>query len=533
MTNLSELPGLPIGMPVELDAATLVDMAGLVAGGSPRRVLRLNPAALKAFAELQAGYVRTTSGAKLGRRLSDAGLLHPRPERFSPSEIAELVTVVIPVRDRADDLRRCLAALVGVTEADADARSRFADEHFAAEVPHSVRLIVVDDASRAPDAIADIAARYGATLVRRDVNGGPGAARNSGLAQATTPFVAFCDSDCVPPIDWIESLFGHFADPLVAAVAPRIVASAPDSGDAEVATSGATGASGVDRISLARRFAAARSPLDLGRHPARVQAMSRVSYVPTAALIVRRTALDQLAGQPAFDELLRYGEDVDLIWRLIEADWRVRYDPTVQVAHREPQRWRSLLSRRFAYGGSAPALEDRHPDQVSPLILVASPAVTVAALLARRPAWAAVACAVGYLELAIELKRSAMPLRGAATPVARSVEETFFGVGRWTSQFIAPAAIAAMAIPIGSWRSRAWRAGVIVALLAASPIREWSRQRPPIDVASWTAAVLCDDLAYGAGVWAASIRQGHLRAVRPRVRLRLLSSRNNPRRGHR
>ena len=46
-----------------------------------------------------------------------------------------------------------------------------------------------------------------------------------------------------------------------------------------------------------------------------------VPYVPSAALIVRT----ELA---RFDEALRYGEDVDLVWRLHDAGHRVIYDPT-------------------------------------------------------------------------------------------------------------------------------------------------------------------------------------------------------------
>src|ERR1019366_5132567 len=113
------------------------------------------------------------------------------------------------------------------------------------------------------------------------------------------------DSDCVPPDDWIADLAGHFADPLVAGGAPRIVA--PPRGPAG-------------------------SVLDLGNRPAGVAPMTRVAYVPTAALLVRRAALGG-----GFDESLRYGEDVDLIWRLIEAGWRGRYEAGVGGAHPAPR----------------------------------------------------------------------------------------------------------------------------------------------------------------------------------------------------
>jgi glycosyltransferase involved in cell wall biosynthesis len=128
--------------------------------------------------------------------------------------------------------------------------------------------------------------------VRREVSGGPAAARNDGLRHVTTEFVAFLDSDCVAPPDWIERLGGHFDDPSVAAVAPRIKA-----------------------------LDGRRSLLDMGAEPAEVG--RRVTYVPAAALIVRRAA------EPRFDPALRYGEDVDLIWRLTKRGAPMAIRPVV------------------------------------------------------------------------------------------------------------------------------------------------------------------------------------------------------------
>ncbi len=120
-------------------------------------------------------------------------------------------------------------------------------------VPLSV--VVVDDGSRDGGAVAAVARAYGARLVRRERSGGPGVARNDGLREVETEFVAFLDSDTVPPPGWIDALAGHFDDPRVAAVAPRV-----------------------------RALGGGRSPLDMG--PGR-----KVAYVPSAALVVRREAL--------------------------------------------------------------------------------------------------------------------------------------------------------------------------------------------------------------------------------------------------
>jgi GT2 family glycosyltransferase len=74
-----------------------------------------------------------------------------------------------------------------------------------------------------------------------------------------------------------------------------------------------------------------------------------VPYVPSAALIVRTPV--------RFDETLRYGEDVDLIWRLLDQGHRVIYDPGVVVLHHEAD----VVKRRFRYGTSAAPLAARHP----------------------------------------------------------------------------------------------------------------------------------------------------------------------------
>src|SRR5262249_13940552 len=161
-------------------------------GGSPVRVLRLTPAGARQVAAWFSGKpVPSGAGARtLARRLLDAGIAHPdfaapgaadarsavnRSDGDAGSAAAQPpaprcpaadVTVVIPVRDRHAELARCLSGL-----------------H---DLPH---VIVVDDASADPRAIKRIAAEHGAAVIHRPVNGGPGAARNTGLAAAETDLV--------------------------------------------------------------------------------------------------------------------------------------------------------------------------------------------------------------------------------------------------------------------------------------------------------------------------------------------------------
>ena len=46
------------------------------------------------------------------------------------------------------------------------------------------------------------------------------------VCEQSAPSYALVDSDCVPEPDWLEALLPHLADPAVAAVAPRMAASA-------------------------------------------------------------------------------------------------------------------------------------------------------------------------------------------------------------------------------------------------------------------------------------------------------------------
>src|SRR5262249_10196918 len=179
--------------------------------------------------------------------------------------------------------------------------------------------------------------------------------------------VAFLDSDCVPGPGWIERLAAHLADPAVAAAAPRIVAAPAGSGWAD-------------------RYTTAACCLDLGGAEARVAPGTRAADGPSASLVARRAALAPAAGPGgAFDPALRWGEDVDLVWRLHGAGWRIRYDPAVRVSHHEPRGWAALLSRRFRYGTSAAPLAARHPRPALPPGLHTCPAPHPAPPLAGRP----------------------------------------------------------------------------------------------------------------------------------------------------
>jgi mycofactocin glycosyltransferase len=470
---------LPAGFGVAFDPGTQFVGSDVLFGGSPPRLLRLNAAGVRALGELRAGPVGSAAGGRLARRLTDTGLAHPRPPDLrQPAE----VTVVIPVRDRAAGLDRCLSAL-------------------GACYP----VIVVDDGSANPGAVARVCRKHRARLVRRPVSGGPGPARNDGLALVATPLVAFLDSDCAAGPGWIDRLAAHFADPTVGAVAPRV---RPVTGN-----------------TTAGRYLAARAPIDLGPQEARVAPLTRLSYLPTAALLVRAAAIPG----GGFDPGLRFGEDVDLIWRMIGAGWRVRYDPRAQVSHTEPGRWRQVLARRLRYGSSAAPLARRHPGQVPPLILQAWPAAAVAALLAGRPVSAVAAYGAGTAQLVRLLRQWDVPPRGVLGPMASTVRQTWLDTGRWSAQYILPAVAAGLIWPGGhGTRTRSLRRLALVSLALGPPAVEWLRTRPRLDPARFSLGYLADEAAYGAGVYRGALAERTAAPLLPRIAWRPLPRPSRP-----
>src|SRR6201996_2548691 len=254
---------LPDGFAVQVDRRVRVLGDGsTLLGGSPTRLLKLAPAAQDMLADGRLK-VRDAVSAELARTLLDATVAHPRPAG-GPSH--RDVTVVIPVRDNVCGLQRLVTSLRGL------------------------HIVIVDDGSSTPIRVEDFTGPHDIEIIRHPQSRGPAAARNTGLAACKTGYVAFLDSDVVPRRGWLEALLGHFCDPTVALVAPRIV--------------GLT-----QNENLVARYEAVHSSLDLGEREAPVLPHSTVSYVPSAAIICRTSSLREIGG---FDETMQSGEDVDL-----------------------------------------------------------------------------------------------------------------------------------------------------------------------------------------------------------------------------
>jgi glycosyltransferase involved in cell wall biosynthesis len=219
------------------------------------------------------------------------------------------ISVIVPTIGRPAQLERTLQALLAQT---LDRRL--------------YEVIVVDDASGEPYEWLPARVR----LVRRSSRGGPGGARNTGVAEASGEFIAFTDDDCIVPAEWLSSLLAAFHQfPSASAVGGPLMPS-PSHLHAAPAR--------LERWSAVDYFG--RSNID----PFRDRIIRRADLSPawgTNNLAWRAARLRALGG---FLEGTSSSEDRDLAMRAGAAGHLTAFVPLV-VHHNREYSWRDLWQR--------------------------------------------------------------------------------------------------------------------------------------------------------------------------------------------
>lgn len=211
------------------------------------------------------------------------------------TDTSPMISVIIPTRDRADHLARCLPTIL------------------ANDYP-TFDIIVVDqsttDGGQPTAAFVDPRLRY-----QRQNARGKSRALNQALTQAKGEVIAFTDDDCTVPHDWLSRGVGRLAAaPDAGIICGKLVAAPHNPQDEFVPT---FLPSSYRR--LYGRLAAAQPRMGVG-----------------ANMFVRRRVFERLVG---FDECLgpgscfRSGDDVDLTYRALRAGFTVLQDPDNSVVH--------------------------------------------------------------------------------------------------------------------------------------------------------------------------------------------------------
>ena len=222
-----------------------------------------------------------------------------------------MVTVAVVSSNTRELLLRCLGSLAPEVEAG------------------RASVWVVDNASS--DGSADAARREApwAQVLEPGKNLGFGPAVNLVARQTDSEWLAAANADVALESGALETLVAVGGDPRVAAVAPRLVL--PDGNTQHSVyrfpTLPFTVMFNLGALNLSRSLAD-RMLLETYWDPERPR---RVDWAIGAFLLLRRSAFDAAGGFD--DRQWLYAEDLDLCWRLADAGFTTRYEPSARILH--------------------------------------------------------------------------------------------------------------------------------------------------------------------------------------------------------
>jgi glycosyltransferase involved in cell wall biosynthesis len=287
------------------------------------------------------------------------------------------LSVVICSLNGAAGVDRCIRALAAQT------------------IRPALELIVVDDGST--DATGDVGRAHAATVVRHRTNLGLAAARNSGLAAAVAPVVAFLDDDCEPERQWAEQLLADYQEGVTGVGGP-ILPRARDGFMLGYLTRNNPLKPQESNLAKSERILY-RFKLYLQRQwtPTEGSPLRDVYSFAGANMSFLRQALIDV-GQ--FDERFRFGgEELDLCMRMTRAfpSGRLVFDPKARVMHQFKPSILDTMRRSRAYGRGSARLYRKWPS-VPPTFFPAPLLVLAMLLLSLRvPRLAAAAVAAPQL----------------------------------------------------------------------------------------------------------------------------------------
>ena len=220
------------------------------------------------------------------------------------------VTVVVPVHNRELTIQPLLESL---QKLDYD--------------KNKVEVIVVDGNST--DKTQEIVKKYPVKLIVEKKKG-LNRARNTGIKSSTGDIVAFTDSDCVVPPNWLTKIVENFKDPKVSCVG----------GSAKALDTDFISQYADNSVVRLMPFFTKREELDsvkpFLRHPAGCN------------MAFRRKVAEDVG---YFDESIKYGfDEVEFTDRVCKAGYKMVLDPEVVVWHKHRSSLKEFLKQNFQYG---------------------------------------------------------------------------------------------------------------------------------------------------------------------------------------
>lgn len=227
-------------------------------------------------------------------------------------------TIAICTRDRPDDLRRCLDALL--------------------RLPDDGQEIVVIDNCPSTSATFELVKSYPGVRYVLEKRPGLDIARNRALQEAQHEIVAFTDDDAVPDPNWLRAILSNFTNPLVLCVTGLTVP--------------------LELETKAQEAFEKYSPFDKGfrRKIYNIDTCNPLSTGQVGAganMALRRSVLEQVG---YFDEALdagtptQSGGDHEFFARILLAGYTIIYDPAALSWHRHRRTWEETRKAIRGYG---------------------------------------------------------------------------------------------------------------------------------------------------------------------------------------
>ena len=394
------------------------------------------------------------------------------------------VTVIIPTRDRKNDLLECLNGVFNV------------------EYPKDkIEVIVVDDGSR--DGTADALVPYPCKVVSNGESRGQSYCRNMGASEATRDILAFLDSDCIADREWLKDLVPYFCSDSVGAVGGFV--------------------DGCLLETHLDRYEKVCSSLNMGRYLLYGASDNSTMYVPTCNMLVRRRTYDRVGG---IREEMHVGEDVDLCWRIREKGQEVLYVPSGAVKHKHRSRLGRMLLRRAQYGTSEALLYRLHPGkrkvfQVPPFPLITFVLIALSILVPSAMFLSGIAASLAIDAVLKGVRILRLNLRVSWRKIVFSVVRTHFAFAYVASfhlvryYLIFFLLMGLFYVPIGVFG---------LAMLLFSALWDYRLKKPDLSfpVFSWYYAL--EHIAYQLGVFAGCLKEKTFMSYVPKFARRILQN---------